>query len=69
MGAVHTQITTNDSMIERYSLSAVTDFIGTKLSDLNKTYEESSLEEKRTLLCSIFPSGLQYRYPGRNSSK
>ncbi len=62
------QIAKNDSVIEKYSLAAITEFIATKFKDLNETYENGSLEEKRTLLCSIFPSGLQYRYPGYSNT-
>ena len=32
--------------------------------DLGVTYTESSLEEKKALLGSIFPSGIVWYYPG-----
>lgn len=54
------QITKNDDLLRKYSLELIIKFIETKLANLIKTYQESSLEQKRTLLCSIYPSGLQY---------
>ena len=54
------QLTKNDEMIQRYNLEAITKFLKAKLENLPQTYLESSLEQKRVLLCSIFPSGLQW---------
>jgi site-specific DNA recombinase len=58
------QMTKNDDLITKYNIEAVTTFIRDKFKDLTKTYEDSTLQQKRMLLCSIFPSGLVWSYPG-----
>lgn len=52
------KVTKDSEMISKYNLEAVIQFVKTKLQNLSETYLEASLEEKRTVLCSIFPSGL-----------
>ena len=54
------QITKSDNMIQKYNLEAITTFVKTKLGNITQTYLESSLQQKRVLLCSIFPSGLHW---------
>jgi DNA invertase Pin-like site-specific DNA recombinase len=58
------QLTKNDDLITKYNIEDVTLFIQDKFSDLAKTYLNSDLQQKRMLLCSIFPSGLVWNYPG-----
>ncbi len=58
------QITKNDELITKYNIEDVTLFIKDKFKDLVKTYETANLQQKRMLLCSIFPSGLTWSYPG-----
>ncbi|MEK7464463.1 MAG: hypothetical protein AAB617_01655, partial [Patescibacteria group bacterium] len=57
-------MTKNDDLITKYNIEDVTKFIKEKFKDLPKTYENSDLPQKRMLLCSIFPSGLVWNYPG-----
>ena len=47
-----------DELIDKYNLADITVFIKNKLGNLLQTYKNSELQEKRTLMCSIFPSGL-----------
>jgi endogenous inhibitor of DNA gyrase (YacG/DUF329 family) len=54
------QITKNDDMIQKYNLEAITLFVKSKLDNVTRTFEESTLQQKRMLLCSIFPSGLHW---------
>lgn len=58
------QITKNDELIAKYNLEEISKFIKNKLENLSQTYLDSGLEEKRILLCSIYPSGLAW---GHNS--
>lgn len=58
------QITKNDDLITKYNIENVTKFIKEKFKDLAKTYDYANLQQKRMLLCSIFPSGLTWNYPG-----
>ncbi len=58
------QMTKNDDLITKYNIEDLTQFVEAKFKDLAKTYAESNLSEKRMLLCSIFPSGLSWSYPG-----
>ncbi len=63
------QITKNEAMIGKYNLEDVTKFIKSKFENLTNTYEDSSLEQKRVLLCSIFPLGLLWGYPDYSNTK
>ena len=54
------QITKNDDMIQKYNLEAITLFVKSKLDNVTRTFEKSNLQQKRMLLCSIFPSGLHW---------
>lgn len=58
------QMTKNDGLITKYNIEDVTEFIREKFKKLAKTYLNSDLQQKRMLLCSIFPSGLVWNYPG-----
>jgi site-specific DNA recombinase len=58
------QIAKNDALITKYNLEAITDFVSAKLGDLAATYKYLPLEQKRVLMCSMFPSGLVWGYPG-----
>ena len=59
---INAQITKHDGILERYNITAVTDFVKTKLADLGKTYTDSDLGQKKVLLGSIFSSGLTWNY-------
>ena len=54
------QITKSDDVIQKYNLEAITTFIKSKLENITQTYLDSDLQQKRVLLCSIFPSGLRW---------
>lgn len=54
------QIAKNDNLLSKYNLEAITKFIKNKLGNLTQTYMDSTLEQKRILLCSIYPSGLHW---------
>lgn len=58
------QITKDDDLISKYNIEDVTGFIREKFKDLAKTYQKSDLQQRRMLLCSIFPQGLVWNYPG-----
>ncbi len=63
------QAAKDEAMIEKYSLEAITKFIETKFTDLAATYQNAPLEQKRVLMCSIFPKGLQWSYPGYSNTQ
>ena len=63
------RMTSEDSLITKYNLEAITDFIKRKFKNLPHTYEESSLQQKRALLCSIFPLGLPWSYPAYSNTE
>ncbi len=52
------------TLFTKYSLEQTVTFIEEKLSDLKGTYTDSSLEQKKALLGSIFPTGMAWEYPG-----
>ena len=54
----------DDTLIKRYSLEELVQFIEQFFADLGKTYLNGSLTQKRALLSSIFTSKLSWSYPG-----
>ena len=58
------QITKDDSLMEKYSLESVIKFMKEKFANIGITYQMSNLGQLRDLLCSIFPSGMVWSYPG-----
>ncbi len=58
------QTAKNDSLIDKYDINAITDFIKNKIRYLANTYTESTLNQLRCLLGSIFMSGFSWDYPG-----
>lgn len=58
------QMTKDDVLLAKYNLEAVVKFMKDKFANLGRTYQISTLSQTRVLLCSIFPSGLQWGYPG-----
>lgn len=63
------QVAKDETVIEKYNLEAITNFIQTKFTDIDKTFAEADLERKRVLLCSIFPQGLTWSYPGYSNTQ
>lgn len=58
------QITKVDDNFEQYDVNKITDFMKTLLADLSRFYENASLPMRKSLLASIFPSGMVWHYPG-----
>lgn len=58
------QMTKDDVLLAKYNLEAVVKFMKDKFANLGRTYQMSTLSQTRVLLGSIFPSGLQWGYPG-----
>jgi hypothetical protein len=58
------QAAKNDTVIEKYNLEAISKFIQDKFTRLNETYSASDVALKRVLVCSLFPKGLLWGYPG-----
>ena len=58
------QAAKNDTVIEKYNLEAISKFITEKFTNLNNTFSTSDLALKRVLMCSLFPKGLRWNYPG-----
>jgi site-specific DNA recombinase len=63
------QIAKNDSIIEKYDLEAMCNFVKARLSDVDGTYEKSNPGAKKVFLCSIFPEGMLWGYPGISNTK
>ena len=58
------QTAKSDTMLEKYDIHKLADFIKATLSDLGATYKKSTVPQVRALIGSIFPSGLSYNYDG-----
>lgn len=54
----------DQTVIEKYNLEAMVRFVYAKFGDLSETYLTASLEQKKFLLSSIYPTGLVWTYPG-----
>ncbi len=63
------QAAKSDSVIDKYNLETITIFIQNKFTNLNDTFESSLLKQKRVLMCSIFPEGLNWSYPGYSNTQ
>lgn len=63
------QLSKSDAVLERYNLEAIITFAKKKFTSLRKTYLASNLPQKNVLLCSIFPSGTTWSYPGYSNTK
>ena len=63
------QIAKNDELLNKYNLELITKFVGDKLQNLRKTYNEATLDQKRMLLCSIYPSGMPYGQNGYSNTQ
>ena len=61
---VSVQITKDDALLSKYNLQDIVKFMIDKFTNLGITYQTSKLPQIRVLLCSIFPNGLQWSYPG-----
>lgn len=58
------QTAKNDELVTKYNLEDVIKFMRSKFEDLGKTYQESTIDQVKILIGSIFPSGLSWNYPG-----
>lgn len=58
------QTAKSDTMLEKYDINKLADFIKETLSDLGATYKRSTVPQVKALIGSIFPSGLSYNYDG-----
>ena len=58
--AIH--IANNDGILTQYSIEKITQFVEKRIGNLQLTFSDkkATLQEKRTLLGSIFPSGLHW---------
>lgn len=63
------QIAKNDELIQKYNLEDISKFVKNKLTNISQTYIDSDLQEKRVLLCSIYPSGLQWSGNGYSNTQ
>lgn len=61
-------LTKDSDTISKYNLEAIATFVEEKFSNLCQTLEDSDLFQIRVLLCSIFPSGLVWQYPGYSNT-
>ena len=62
------QYTKNEEAIEQYNIEKIIVFVKAKFADLSESYAVATYDQGRTLLCSIFPSGLQWSYPGYSNT-
>ena len=65
--AIH--VAKNDALIEKFNLEAISEFIKNKFGNLTQTYQDSSLDQLKILMCSIAPSGLVWEYSGYSNTQ
>ena len=63
------QAAKNDTVIEKYNLEDISKFMMDKFTNLTETLSTSDLERKRVFMCSIFPQGLKWAYPGYSNTQ
>lgn len=62
IAALH--VAKDDALLAKYNLETIIAFMKDKFSNMGKTYQLSTLSQIRVLLCSIFPKGVKWSYPG-----
>ena len=62
------QIAKSDESLAKYNLESIVKFMQEKFNNLGRTYQMSNLSQIRVLLCSIFPSGMVWSYPGYSNT-
>ena len=62
IAALH--IAKDDALLAKYNLEIIIAFMKEKFANLGTTYQLSTLSQLRVLLCSIFPKGVRWSYPG-----
>ncbi len=63
------RITQDDALLSKYNLESIVKFMQEKFENLGRTYQMSNLSQIRVLLCSIFPSGMLWSYPGFSNTQ
>ncbi|TSC90392.1 MAG: site-specific recombinase [Microgenomates group bacterium Gr01-1014_5] len=66
---IKSQISKEDSIINKYNIDALTSFIKTLLADLGEAYKRSSIPQLKILLSSVFEDNLTWDYNGTPNSK
>lgn len=66
---VSLQLTKDDALLAKYNLESIVQFMKDKFANLGRTYQLSNLSQIRVLLCSIFPSGMVWSYPGFSNTE
>lgn len=66
---ISVRMTQDDAILAKYNLQAIVEFMKDKFANLGNTYQFSNLSQIRVLLCSIFPSGMSWSYPGFLNTK
>ena len=59
----------DDALLSKYNLEDITNFMKEKFFNLSTTYKMSDLSQIRVLLCSIFPKGMAWSYPGFSNTE
>ena len=62
-------ITKNDAVLDKFNLEKITAFITDKFENLSTIYLDSALDQKKLLLSSIFPNGVQWSENGYSNSE
>lgn len=62
-------ISKSDAIITKYNLELITNFVKKRFENLADTFGDSSLEQKKILVCSIFPSGVPWSQKGLSNTK
>lgn len=63
-----TNVINSENLISKYQLEEHLCFLVALFSDLPRAFATANVFQKRTLLCSIWPSGLSWNYPGLSNT-
>ncbi len=74
MGIIEKQIAEAHQLLKQkqlkaYDIDALCGFVENKLSNIQETYINGDMRVKKILLCSVFPSGLRWMYPGLQNTQ
>ena len=58
------QVAKDEATLDKYDINKLTDFIKETFKDLGETYKRSTVEQAKSLIGSIFTTGLEWDYNG-----
>ncbi len=63
------KVITNNDRLQRYTIERASEYITKSMTELENTYRNSEVSQKKDLISFLFPYGFKWNYPGLSFSK